>query len=77
MTIGNSAFCFALYLTSVHFRGELQHVGDTSEQKFKCLPIKTREIGGVRLSEALHVKVRKCKFQVSISILFLFFFLCI
>ena len=51
MTTGNPVFCFALYLTSIHFRGELQHVGDTSEQKFKCRPIKTREIGGVRLSE--------------------------
>ena len=29
--IGNPAFCLALYLTGVHFRGELQHVGDVSE----------------------------------------------
>ena len=27
----------------------LQHVGDVSEQKIKCRPIRTREIGGVRL----------------------------
>ena len=27
MTIGNSAFCRDLYLTGVHFRGELQYVG--------------------------------------------------
>ena len=33
--IGNPAFCLALYLTGVHFRGELQHVGDVSEQKIK------------------------------------------
>ena len=33
MTIGNPAFCLALYLTGVHFRGELQHVGDVSEKK--------------------------------------------
>ena len=56
MTIGNPAFCVALYLTGVHFRGELQHAGDVSEQKFKCRPIRTREIGGVRLSEALYGK---------------------
>ena len=49
VTIGNPAFCFALYVTGVHFRGELQHVGDVSEQKRKCGPIRTREIGGVRL----------------------------
>ena len=35
MTIGHPAF-FLLYLTEVHFRGELQHVGDVSEQKIKC-----------------------------------------
>ena len=49
MTIGNSAFCLALYLTGVHFRGELQHVGFVSQQKIKYQPITTREIGGVRL----------------------------
>ena len=49
MTIGNPAFRLALYLTGVHLRGELHHIGDVSEQKIKCLPIRTREIGGVRL----------------------------
>ena len=49
MTIGNPAFCLALYLTGLHFRGELQHVGDVSEQKIKCRPIRTREIGDARL----------------------------
>ena len=33
VTTGNSAFRLALYLTGVHFRGELQHAGDVSEQK--------------------------------------------
>ena len=32
-----------------NFRGELQHVGHVSEQKVTCRPIRTREIGGVRL----------------------------
>ena len=49
VTIGNPAFFLALYLTGVHFRGKLQHVGGTSEQKIKCGPIRTREVGGVRL----------------------------
>ena len=56
MTNGNPAFCLALYLTSVHFWGELQHLGEVSEQKFKWRPIRTREIGGVRLSEELIVE---------------------
>ena len=33
VTTGNSAFRLAFYLTGVHFRGELQHAGDVSEQK--------------------------------------------
>ena len=33
VTIGNPAFCLALYLTGVHFWGELQHIGDVNEQK--------------------------------------------
>ena len=49
MTIGNAAFCLALYLTGVHFRGELQHVGHMGDQKIKCRPIKAWEIAGVRL----------------------------
>ena len=47
--IGKPTFCFVLYLTGVHFRGELQHVGHGGEQKIKCSPIRTREIAGVRL----------------------------
>ena len=49
MTIGNQAFGLALYLTGTYFRHELQHVGDVSKQKNMCGPIRTREIGGVRL----------------------------
>ena len=49
VTIGNPAFCLGLYLTGVHFRGELQHVGHGGEQKIKCSPIRTWEIAGVRL----------------------------
>ena len=36
MTIGNPAFCLFVYLIGIHFRGDLQHVGDVSEQKIKC-----------------------------------------
>ena len=53
MTIGNQAFCL-LYLTGVHFRDELQHGGDVSQQKIKCRPIRTRKIGGVSLSDVLY-----------------------
>ena len=49
VTIGNPAFCLFLYLSGVHFRGELQHLGDVWEQKIKCWPIRTQETGGVRL----------------------------
>ena len=55
VTIENPAFCLFLYLTGVHFRGELQHGGDVSQQKIKCRPIRTREIGGVTLSDVLYV----------------------
>ena len=54
MTIGNPAFCLALYLTGVHFRGELQHIGHVGGQKIKCRPITTREIGGARLQKELY-----------------------
>ena len=54
VAIGNPAFCHALYLTGVHFRGKLQHFGHVGEQKIKCWPIKTREIAGVRLSDELY-----------------------
>ena len=51
MTIGNPVFCLLLYLTGVHFRGELQHGGDISQQKVKCRPI----IGGVSFSDVQYV----------------------
>ena len=37
MTIGNPVPCLFFYLTGVHFRGELQHVRDVSEQKDQVL----------------------------------------
>ena len=52
--IGNPDFYLALHITGVHFQGELKHVGVVSEQKCKYRPIRTREIGGIRLSEALY-----------------------
>ena len=33
VTIGHPAFCLFLYLTGVHFRGELQHGGDVVSKK--------------------------------------------
>ena len=36
VTFGNPAFCLFLYLIRVHFRSELQHIGDVSEQKINC-----------------------------------------
>ena len=47
MTIGDAAFCLALYLTGVHFRGELQHGGYVGEQQIKFKPIRAREIPGL------------------------------
>ena len=58
VTIGNPAFCLFLNLTGVHFQGELQHSGDVSQQKIKCRSTRTREIGGVSLSNVLYVKCR-------------------
>ena len=55
--IGNPAFCMFLYLTGVHFRRELQHGGDVSQQKLKCQPIRTREIDGILLSDVLYVNI--------------------
>ena len=49
-------FCHFLYLTGVHFRGELQHGGDVSQQKIKYCPIRTGEMGGVSLSDVLYVR---------------------
>ena len=33
VTIGKPAFCIALYLTGIHFRDKLQHIGHMDEQK--------------------------------------------
>ena len=52
--IGTPAYCLALYLTGVHFRGDLQHVGHVGKQNIKCRPIKTREIAGARLQDELY-----------------------
>ena len=49
VTNANPAFCLALYLIGVHFRGELQPVGHVGEQKIKCRQIRTQETAGVRL----------------------------
>ena len=56
VTIVHRAFCLFLYLTGVHFRGELQHGGDVSQQKIKCRSIKAREIGCASLSDVLYEK---------------------
>ena len=55
LAIVHPALCLFLYLTCVHFRGKLQHGGDLSQQKTKCRPIRTREIGHVSLSGMLYV----------------------
>ena len=59
MAILLPAICLFLYLTGVHFRGELQHSGEVSQQKIKCRPIRTREIGGVSLSDVLYANMVK------------------
>ena len=56
MTIGNPAFSLLLYLTGVHFRGELLYGGDVIQQKIKCRPIRAREIGGASFSDVLYGK---------------------
>ena len=56
MIIGNPAFSIALYLTGVHFRGKLQHVGDVNEQKFLSVDQSEQEN----------------RFQFNLFILFLF-----
>ena len=55
VTIVLPAFCLFLYLTGVHFRAKLQRRGDVSQQKIRCRPIRTREIGSVSLSDVLYV----------------------
>ena len=57
VTTGNLAFCLTVYLTSVHFWGNFQHIGmsSVSKEKTKYQPIRTKKTGGVRLSEELYV----------------------
>ena len=59
VTIENPAFCLFLCLTGLHFRGELQHVGEDSQQNIKWRPIRTGEIGGTTLSDVLYVCCQK------------------
>ena len=81
MTIVHPAICLLLYLTGIHFRGELQHGGDVSQQKIKCRSIRTQEIGGISLSDVLYVsayitlKKKKCenKSKVNTSLVCCFF----
>ena len=56
MKIGNPAFCLFLYLSGVHFQGELQHGCDVSQQKIKHRPIRTREIGAVSVLDVLYAR---------------------
>ena len=56
MTNGNPDFCLFLYLTGIHFQGELKHVGDASQLKIKCF-LRTREKGGVSLSDILSGRI--------------------
>ena len=49
MTIGTQLFACPF------IRGKIQHDGDVSQQKIKCQLIRTREIGGVSLSDVLYV----------------------
>ena len=51
MTIRSPTFCLFLYFTGVNFRDELQHGDHVSQQKIKCRQIRTRESGGVSLSD--------------------------
>ena len=58
MTIGNPAFCLALYLTGVHFGGE---------KKLKCQPIKTREIAVSDCKRNYVIDIVEIKFLSSLS----------
>ena len=65
--IGKSGFCLAFYLTGVHFRYELQHVGHLGGQKKKCRLIRTREIGGVRFQEEIYADLNLLDIYIYIS----------
>ena len=69
--IGKPAFCLAFYLTGVHFRYELQHVGHLGGQKNKCRLIRTREIGGVRFQEEIYADLNLLDVYISsVNVLF-------
>ena len=51
-------------LTGALFRGELQHVRDVSEQKFKYGSIKTQEVTDIRLLNELHVHPKNIFYPV-------------
>ena len=70
------SFCIAIYLTCVHFRGELQHVGDLSEQNNKCRPIRTREVGCVRLLDELYADSPQIYLENHLNICLLYERLC-
>ena len=53
-TTWNSAFCLALYLTGEHFRGVTARWW-RQWAKNQSWPIRTREVGGVTLSEVRYV----------------------
>ena len=54
VTIGNPVLCLALYLTCVHFRGELQHVGHVGGKKSRSTNQNSRN-RCVRLQDQLYV----------------------
>lgn len=60
VTVWNPALCLTLYLTArwwCHV-SDVQHVGDVISKKIKFHPIRTREIGGVTLSDVLFAVVQ-------------------
>ena len=70
LLFGSPAFCLFLYFTGVRFRGKLQHVGDVSEPKIKCLPIRTREIDVFKLSDVQYEDVRMVLIKRAIKLEF-------
>ena len=57
MTIVHPAFCLFLNLTGVHFRGELQHGDDVSQQKISVDQSELEKIGVVTLSDVLYDRI--------------------
>ena len=67
VTVGNPAFCLALYFTGVYFRGELQPFSHVDGQKIKCQPFRTQKISGVRMQEELYVHERIKRWQFAMD----------